>query len=211
MRSFVAVASILSALSLVPVEAQTQDFAAQCMQAGFHDARIPEDMAFNYNPTAYMQAIYPQSSGNAMSFFPGMQIPQHATGERPSFQVHQASETGPFVIAIVDPDAPYPSAPSDGQYRHFLGSDYFIGDNGFDLTTNTDPISDYQAPSPPGDSDAHRYVFLMYRQPDNFHDQTFVTSDTPRTGWNVSDFAYNVNMGDPIGASWMLVAPESTN
>jgi phosphatidylethanolamine-binding protein len=51
----------------------------------------------------------------------------------------------------------------------------------------------------------------MYRQPNGFNDQTYVTPDTPRLGWNVSDFAYNVNMGDPIGASWMMVAPESSN
>jgi len=67
---------------------------------------------------------------------------------------------GPFVIAIVDPDAPAPEKADNATetVRHFLGGDFTFKDDGFCLANNTPAITEYEPPSPPKGSKPHRYV-----------------------------------------------------
>jgi phosphatidylethanolamine-binding protein len=63
------------------------------------------------------------------------------------------------------------------------------------------------------DTDAmvmHRYIFLLFNQPEDFDSQTAVTPDTPINLFNLSSFAEAVGLGDPLGGTFMLVAPDPT-
>jgi hypothetical protein len=62
---------------------------------------------------------------------------------------------GPFVIAMVDPDAPTPQDRSTAQVRHFLGGDFNVNEGGR-LVSSTPAISQYIQPTPEAESDAHR-------------------------------------------------------
>jgi hypothetical protein len=55
-----------------------------------------------------------------------------------------------------------------------------------------------------------RYIFLLFKQPDGFNDQTVVTPNTPTSLFNISAFAQEVGLGDPIAGTFMLVAPDPT-
>lgn len=134
----------------------------------------------------------------------------------------------PFVVAMVDLDAPTPQDPSVAEIRHFLGGDFVLADcgagtsDGVALLSNTSSaVSDYVAcatcwvgPSPvrfphmPYHATEcylqmlmvwRRYVFLLYAQPDGFNNQTFVNASTVITGFNISSFAEQVGLGDPLG------------
>ena len=58
------------------------------------------------------------------------------------------------------------------------------------------------------DVDGYRYIFLLFAQPEDFDQQTFVTPNTSVTNFNVSSFAQEVGLGDPIGGTFMFVAPD---
>ena len=63
---------------------------------------------------------------------------------------------GPFVIAMVDPDAPTPQNPDNAPVRHFLGGGFTFKDDGVSLTNSTPAVTEYQPPSPPAGSNPHR-------------------------------------------------------
>jgi phosphatidylethanolamine-binding protein (PEBP) family uncharacterized protein len=85
-----------------------------------------------------------------------------ATAGPPTFRAVHADGTrncGPFVISVVDPDAPTPQMPTAAQIRHFLGGDFHLDEKMGKLTNSTSAISEYLQPTPPAGSDPHRFVF----------------------------------------------------
>jgi phosphatidylethanolamine-binding protein len=56
----------------------------------------------------------------------------------------------------------------------------------------------------------NRYIFLLYKQPTGFENQTLVTPETPVQLFNISQFAAATGLGAPIGGTFMLVAPDPT-
>jgi len=132
---------------------------------------------------------------------------------RPDSQVaipHATMGDGPFVIVIVDPDAPSPQDPKNAQFRHFLGGGFVAKGpgHGLVLVNKTAAITDFQKPGPPDGSDPHRYVFLLFKEPDGFGDQKEVTPETSRAKFNVSSFAEKTGLGDAVAGTFMLVGPD---
>lgn len=94
------------------------------------------------------------------------------TALAPTFGIRPFGSTldpgvGPFVVSMVDLDAPIPQDPSLAEIRHFLGGDFMLtgcgtgSSDGVALFSNTSAaISDYVQPAPPAGSDPHRYVPL---------------------------------------------------
>lgn len=141
----------------------------------------------------------------------------------------------------MDLDAPTPQDPSVAEIRHFLGGDFMLTGCGAGtsdgvalLSNTTSAVSEYVQPAPPAGSDPHRYVsllcptmrgcddlqtlmvwcryvFLLYAQPEGFNNQTFVNASTVITGFNISSFAEQVGLGDPLGGTFMFVGPDDTN
>jgi len=86
-----------------------------------------------------------------------------ATALPPTYSVSPANiGHGPFVIALIDPDALTPQNPNISQINHFLGGNFFVGKQHDCLLVNTTPaVTEYYGPHPPKvvDSDPHRWVF----------------------------------------------------
>lgn len=59
--------------------------------------------------------------------------------------------------------------------------------------------------------DLASYVFLLFSQPEEFDAQTIVGSSTPRMNFNISSFAADIGLGDPIGGAFILVGPDASN
>ncbi|KAF8802137.1 PEBP-like protein [Phlegmacium glaucopus] len=142
--------------------------------------------------------------------FPRTNLLALATTGPPIFRIVGHAGPGPFVVAIVDPDAPTPQNPTSAQIRHFLGGNFFQ-DFPFCLRNSTPAISDFIQPTPPAGSDPHRYIFLLFKQPSNFNDQTLVTPATPVPLFNISEFASGAGLGEPIGGTFMRVGPDPSS
>ncbi|EKM75533.1 hypothetical protein AGABI1DRAFT_132198 [Agaricus bisporus var. burnettii JB137-S8] len=188
----------LTLLSLFTLLVGAQDTSIRDVRRAFADANIPEDLSINFEPTALLQVTFPQRGSDPITLHAGVQLPRDSTAGPPTYAVSGTSCPGPFVIASVDPDAPTPQTPTSSQIRHFLGGNFSPrGSNGMQ-------------PTPPAGSDAHRYIFLLFEQPEGFNDQTVVTPETPISLFNISAFAAEVGLGDPIAGTFMLVAPNPT-
>ena len=57
----------------------------------------------------------------------------------------------------------------------------------------------------------NRYVLLLFPQPAGFDNQTLVTPNTPISNFNISAFAAEVGLGNPLGGTFMLVGPDANS
>ncbi|KAK0244481.1 PEBP-like protein [Armillaria nabsnona] len=190
----------------------SQDTSLAKVQQAFDLAHIPEDIALPFDPSLLLEVSLPQTTGSAIVLKAGVQLPRNATVGPPSFTlIGRDVGNGPFVIATVDPDAPTPQDPNIAQVRHFLGGNFlterlFAGATV--LTNRTAAVSGWLQPTPPAGSDAHRYIFLVFKQPRDFNDQVLVDAATPVTSFNISAFGAAVGLGKAIAGTFMLVAPD---
>ncbi|KAF8171983.1 PEBP-like protein [Mycena galopus ATCC 62051] len=195
----------LLALALVAVG---QDVSIKAVEKAFLAADLPADLDIVFKPTALIEVSLPQATGPPITLHAGIHVPRNDTAGPPTFHVAGDVGKGPFVVATVDPDAPTPQDPTMAQIRHFLGGNFFNHDG---LLVNVTPaVSEFRQPTPPAGSDAHRYTFLLFRQSPEFATQTLINATTPVQNFNLSVFAAEVDLGNPIAGTFMLVAPEPT-
>ncbi|KAK6977555.1 phosphatidylethanolamine-binding protein [Favolaschia claudopus] len=183
-----------------------QDVSIAAVKKAFTNANIPTDLDIVFQPTALLEVSLPQTAGPPITLHAGIQVPRNDTAGPPTFHVAGNVGKGPFVVATVDPDAPTPQAPTSAQIRHFLGGNFVLNSGGL-LVNSTPAISEFRQPTPPAGSDAHRYIFLLFKQSPAFATQTLVNSSTPVQLFNISQFAAAVDLGNPIAGTFMLVAP----
>ncbi|KAK0464777.1 PEBP-like protein [Desarmillaria tabescens] len=204
-----AIALLFGLLTQIAV---SQDTSLGRVKEAFDAADIPQDIALPFNPSFLLEVSLPQATGPAIVLRAGVQLPRNATVGPPSFAlVGRNVGNGPFVIATVDPDAPTPQDPNIAQVRHFLGGN-FVSKHSIagptPLTNTTAAVSNWLQPTPPAGSDAHRYIFLVFEQPQDFNDQVLVDANTPVTSFNISEFGEAVGLRNPIAGTFMLVAPD---
>ncbi|KAF9068630.1 PEBP-like protein [Rhodocollybia butyracea] len=201
---------LLLVASFIVTNAQDTSLAA--VKAAFDEANLPEDIFFTFDPTVLLEVTLPQTSGKDIVLHAGIHVPRNDTAGPPSFAIGGEAGNGPFVVAAIDPDAPTPQDPTDAEIRHFLGGNFFTlrGGEPERLTNTTPAISEFRQPTPPVGSPAHRYTFLLFHQPLGFNSQTLVNSTTSVELFNLSSFAEATGLGQPIGGTFMLVAPEPT-
>ncbi|KAJ7274229.1 PEBP-like protein [Mycena rebaudengoi] len=197
--------SRLASILTLAICALGQDTSTRTVKRAFDAANIPANLAITFNPTALLEVSLPQASGPPITLHAGIQVPREDTAGPPVFHAVGNVGRGPFVIAAVDPDAPTPQTPTSAQIRHFLGGNFV--NRGGRLVNSTAAVSEFRQPTPPAGSDAHRYIFLLFRQSPAFADQTLVTANTSVALFNISQFASALDLGNPIAGTFMLVAP----
>ncbi|EJC98052.1 PEBP-like protein [Fomitiporia mediterranea MF3/22] len=214
MKYFKSLTSLLSIASLA-LFTFGQDTSLDTVVSAFNDANIPANASITFDPTTLLEVSFPQASGPQVNVTAGVQLPRNQTAIPPVFGILNASSTvanETFVVAMVDLDAPTPQDPSSAQIRHFLGGNFVAGPadaDGLQLLSNSTPaLSEFQQPTPPAGSDPHRYVFLLFDQPADFNNQTEVNSTTSIANFNISQFALDVGLGNPLGGTFILVGPD---
>ncbi|CAG8666613.1 10921_t:CDS:2 [Racocetra persica] len=78
-----------------------------------------------------------------------------------SFKIGEADPNFRYTLIMTDPDAPSRKEPTKREWRHWVVGN-IPSDGNLSEATHLD---DYQGPAPPPNTDFHRYVFLLYRQP----------------------------------------------
>jgi len=210
---------LLSAVTLfaaVLLGVTAQDVSLRSVKGKFEQANIPRDAAITFNPSILLEVVFPQTSGRPVVLKAGEQLTRNQTKGPPSFAIISSSRVKAdrkFVVAAVDLDAPTPQNPTSAQIRHFLGGDFAPASrirlpNVALLANSTPAISQFRQPTPPAGSDPHRYVFLLFNEPAGFDAQTEVTPTTSIALFNISKFAADVGLGNPLGGTFMLVGPD---
>ncbi|XP_050515957.1 protein D3-like isoform X2 [Diabrotica virgifera virgifera] len=104
-----------------------------------------------------------------------------------------------YTLIFTDPDAPSRYNPIYREYIHWLvvnipGSKIFQGET----------ISDYVGSAPLKGSGLHRYVFLLYKQPEKlkFDEPKHSPTDGNRGNFNIENFAKKYKLGNPIAGNF---------
>ncbi|KAI0440876.1 phosphatidylethanolamine-binding protein [Xylaria telfairii] len=71
------------------------------------------------------------------------------------------AENALYSLILTDPDAPTPDDPKFAFWRHWVLSGLRP-----DATTTSSELTAYLGPGPKDDSKPHRYLFLLYREPE---------------------------------------------
>ncbi|KAF9522743.1 PEBP-like protein [Crepidotus variabilis] len=194
------------------------DSSLRTVKQAFKNAKLPHTLGIEFKPKALLDVVFlADTSKPPIDVIAGMAVLKNDTSTQPSFSVTFPGKrvippeygSGPFVVTVLDPDAPSPQNTSWAQVRHFLAGNFYFefGASGPQLVNKTPAVSDWKAPSPPEGSDAHKYAFLLYKQSPEFNDQTLVNSSTPIKNFNISQFAVATGLGQPIAGTFILVAP----
>ncbi|KAF7347032.1 PEBP-like protein [Mycena venus] len=139
------------------------------------------------NPITLLEVSLPQASGLPITLRAGV----HAFVKPSLRRTHVPKEFEEVGL------------PRTRQVRHFLGGDFFINHRGL-LVNSMPAISEWKQPTPPVGSDSYRYIFLLFKQSEEFTTQTLINSATSIQHFTINSFALAVDLGDPIAGTFMF-------
>jgi phosphatidylethanolamine-binding protein (PEBP) family uncharacterized protein len=105
-----------------------------------------------------------------------------------------------YTLCMTDPDAPSRKDPKFGEFKHWL----VVNIPGLQINKG-ETLAAYVGSGPPKNTDLHRYVFLVYKQPATIaHSETPVSNSSTegRRSFKIRDFAKKYNLGEPIAANF---------
>ncbi|XP_013792173.1 protein D3-like isoform X2 [Limulus polyphemus] len=100
-----------------------------------------------------------------------------------------------YTLCMTDPDAPSRQNPKFREWHHWL----VVNIPGKDICKG-EVLSDYIGSAPPKGTGLHRYVFVVYKQPECLNPtekQLTNTSGKHRGNFKIRDFAAKYDLGDP--------------
>ncbi|BGP12705.1 hypothetical protein JCM10213_008843 [Rhodosporidiobolus nylandii] len=156
-------------------------------------------MPRDFVPSLVVGARYPNNE-YGFPVEPGETYPVQATQEQPTI-AFSAEEGGKYTLALLDPDAPSREEPKWGPFRHWLISGLKPGSPVF---VERETLTPYMGPAPPAGTGPHRYVFLLYREPDGAP-PTFSGDKEARKQCNIKEFVEE-NKLKLVGANFFLAA-----
>ncbi|KAI1810154.1 PEBP-like protein [Poronia punctata] len=122
-----------------------------------------------------------------------------------------------YIVVAIDIDAPFPSIPVLGPILHGIHVDLVAGStpdaDGFvPLEGPAEWFVPYIGPAPPKPSSAHRYMFLVFEQPETLDGAKIksvigVGPDIKLTGrmwWDQKGFEEKMGLGDVLAGNFFL-------
>ncbi|CCO35205.1 OV-16 antigen OS=Onchocerca volvulus GN=OV16 PE=2 SV=2 [Rhizoctonia solani AG-1 IB] len=183
----------------------------------FYSEGVVPDVLPSFNPTSFIYLTFTGDLSDGTSskvVLPNTSFVRNDTLIPPEISV-QGLKGGPYVVAIVDPDAPSRATPTVSQIRHLLAANFTVSNTrskyvpqSFVLKNSTAAVNDYRPPTPPVGSGPHRYVALLYSQPKNF-DVSFLNVSDIRL-FNISSFAARTGLGEPLAGTFLTVEQKNT-
>ncbi|KAK5721966.1 hypothetical protein LTR15_006560 [Elasticomyces elasticus] len=132
-------------------------------KAAFTQAKLAPDLVPSFDPTLSVQANFNGKQvalGNSFSATETLTEPAVSFSAEPGFDPSKTK----YTIILTDPDAPGPAAPILKDFLHLIISD---AQPSCIASQARKTLASYQ-PLTPLSIAAHRYAFLVYRQPPNY-------------------------------------------
>ena len=126
----------------------------------------------------------------------------------PTFALGGSSGISPktkYVILMIDPDSPSRDDVVVPQVLHYLKTDFSVSEF-TDLASSVNPSLSYVGPSASVGTGPHRYIFLLYVQPDGFAVKG-VPSESNRAGFNVSDWRVTNGLKAAVAGIHFVATP----
>jgi len=145
-------------------------------------------------PPAVLQVTY----ANNLKVDLGNELKPRQVKDKPT--VTWDPEAGVFyTLCMTDPDAPSRQEPKFREWHHWL-----VGNIPGNKVEDGEVLSDYIGSGPPQGTGLHRYVFLLYKQPNkiNFTEKRLPNnSGEGRNNFSIKKFATKYNLGSPIAGN----------
>ncbi|KAI0073406.1 PEBP-like protein [Panus rudis PR-1116 ss-1] len=200
---------VLSLAAVVLPFAYAQNNTAldiEAIKAHFANAGIVPSLLTSFDPEALVTLNYPGFETVA----PGQALTKDQVAPTPGVQVTPANSSvtlnGKYTLAMVDA-GPVGTDESQGQTRHWLVNGVSLtGSNPSTVAEDGTVITKYAGPAPPAGSGPHRYVVLLYTQPDSFKAPDDLSApNTPVSVFNFPDYVKNTGLGPLVGGTYITV------
>ncbi|KAL1847577.1 hypothetical protein Plec18170_008473 [Paecilomyces lecythidis] len=147
---------------------------------------------------------------NGKKIKPGQHIPKAEATSAPELSFNATS--GTYIVVNVDLDAPFKSVNFLSPVLHWVQSGLTpeaLEDGTAVLKPHDTPfIVNYAGPGPPPGSGPHRYVFLLYEQPEDFDVTKYAPAGGkpvgigPRIRYDLAAFEKKAKLGPVIAANY---------
>jgi phosphatidylethanolamine-binding protein (PEBP) family uncharacterized protein len=158
----------------------------------------------NFTPTVSLQVNFPSISPSNGSFVRVSQVKDAPTISISSPTSSLSSQS--FTFMLIDPDAPTPDDPKFAYWRHWVVSN--IASSKLDASNIVEAgvtLTQYLAPGPKDESGPHRYLFLLFKEPENLKlgkEDVGGEEFVDRRSFGASEFAEKHGL-ELVGVQWM--------
>ncbi|KAI2618009.1 putative protease inhibitor [Hypomontagnella submonticulosa] len=140
---------------------------------------------------------------------PGDYIPKADATSEPELSFASLSPDKTYLVIGIDLDAPFPSFAFLGPILHWIQPGLKTSEEGGVSLKSADPfIANYAAPGPPPGSSPHRYVFLLYEQPEGFDGKKYAPPNGKNLGiggrmrWNLDAWEKDAKLGPVLAVNY---------
>jgi phosphatidylethanolamine-binding protein (PEBP) family uncharacterized protein len=173
------------------------------VEANFKQAELVPSLLPAFDPSALLTINYP-GVGDVTS---GQHLTKDQTSAQPTVTITPANSSvslsGKFTIAMVDADI-VGSANADGVNRHWLLNGVEVTDSKVSNVSAT-AITAYAGPGPAAGSGPHRYVIILYQQPDSFAAPADLSQPIGVTRMDLGAYVKDSGLGSLVAANYITV------
>lgn len=142
------------------------------IKEGLSKNEIFPDVTDTFEPKGLLTISYGESNDVAL----GNTLTPEETSELPKFQFTPTEsglikENDLFTLVLTDPDAPSRTDKKWSEYAHYIQTNIELPQSqdaefqSVEIEPKGDTVLSYVGPGPPKGTGKHRYVFLLYKQP----------------------------------------------
>ncbi|CUS12395.1 unnamed protein product [Tuber aestivum] len=126
----------------------------------------------------------------------------------PKFALGGSSGISPktkYIVLMIDPDSPSRDDAVAPQVLHYLKTDFAVSEF-TNLASTAPPSLKYVGPDASSGTGPHRYIFLLYLQPDDFPAKG-IPDESNRAGFNVSSWREVNNLKRAVAGIHFVATP----
>ncbi|KAM0284656.1 hypothetical protein ACHAQH_001809 [Verticillium albo-atrum] len=200
-----------------------QDFSSAFTSGG----NVPDVLAA-FNPTVAFYVGYNTADGHGAALItPSTELSTAEAVAPQEFSVEgianaaNITDSTRFIIVMVGPDAPTRDNPTNRSIRHYLAGNFTVGTTASSilstastLTNSSAPFTSYGAPAPAASTGVHRYIYLLYVQPEALNSAGFDSvglNADDRQRFDLVQFRTQAGLGPAIGGTYFTIDASGGN
>ena len=166
-------------------------------------ARVVEDLD-GFDPSALSGSFSVCYPGDDGAFSPGAELPAAQTHVPLSSvrYIAEGNESKKYTLIMTDPDAPDRAEHAFREFVHYVISDLTAESLAAGGTLDGTTVLDYLGVGAPCKSKLHRYVFLLFEQPEGSAPAALAAAFEGRGGKKVCVAAKSVGLGPVVAATY---------
>ncbi|KAJ5001256.1 Lipase 1 [Colletotrichum sp. SAR 10_66] len=224
MKAILSIAALFASLAaanvahgdMPPRSMSTSEFHQAFMESGI----VPEVMG-SFDPMVSFYAGYMASDGDKALMMPGSKLKMKEVKMPFEFSVENISmaqnvtRNSRFIVLMIGPDSPSRENPSERNIKHYLAGNFTVEqtksavlNSSMIMKNSSAAFTEYMPPEPKSGSGMHRYIYLLYVQPEKMNRMGFdmVGMDMKdRKNFNLTSFRKMVGLKRPIGGTFFTL------